>query len=741
GEYSVTVTDPNGCQATCRKQLSASPGPVCTISGPELTCVGSTVRWCGPQGAGYTYLWHGPEQDNSTDSCITISTAGTYTLTVTDAGGCHSTCEKSLANYNLPDCSIVGAGECCPNHPVKWCAPDVPGWTYLWHGPEQNNATTPCIIVSTPGEYTVTVTDADGCQATCRRQLEASPGPTCTISGPEATCAGGTVRWCGPQGAGYTYLWHGPEQDNSADSCITISTAGTYTLTVTDASGCEATCSKTLTTSDKPKCTITGKCAVPNTLCLDCPPCPGTVVTWCGPDVPGYTYLWSGPEQNGATTRCITIGTAGTYTLQVTDANGCQSRCSSTLSFAPAPECNLIAPDPLPECTSRGNTLTAVTTGSVSGYSWSLAGSGWVITAGWHSRTVTYTAGNNGSTGRFTLIVSNTSGCKDTCTVAFGCRERERNCTYTQGGWGAGCPCSQKNNPASTNPGCVRDHFFTSVFPHGVMIGGTPHWAKWTTAKAVENFLPNTKSPGVLTANLTNPTSTPAGVLAAQILSLRLNREFSCAGVFYQLGLASSITCYGDFVIPSSTACGTKFAGLTVDQFLTLADRVVAGNTSALTPYGASLSDLNRAATCLNEMFDGCDPYATCNMPPVSSNGEGSINEDSTTVAMGMASPVGQDMSGLPVAFGVSQIYPNPLKVGTTITYALPTNGRITIEVYDVRGSRVTTLVDQSEAAGYHSIYWDGTNAQGRTTPSGVYFCRARFADDSNVTRKMIKLQ
>lgn len=741
GTYTVRVTSEYLCWSECSRTLSSGGGLDCTIVGEEVICAGHTTTWCAPEGTDYSYLWSGPEQDGATTRCITIGMPGIYSVTVSDPAGCQATCYKALASYTLPGCTITGAGECCLGNPVTWCAPYVDGWTYLWNGPEQDGATTPCITISTPGDYSVTVTDENGCQAVCTRGLSAAPGPDCSIAGDSVICTGGTVDWCGPDVAGYTYLWHGPEQDGATTRCITIGAAGTYTLTVTDAEGCESTCEKMLATYDRPACLITGKCVDTYTLCEDCPPCPGTLLTWCGPEAEGYTYLWHGPEDDGATTRCITIGTAGTYSLTVTDAEGCESRCSARLHFADVPVCNLVEPDPLPECNSTGNHLSASVTGAVSGYAWYVSGTGWAITSGKYSSVVTYTAGNYGTTGRFTLVIKNSGGCKDTCAVEFTCTQGERNCTFTQGGWGSGCPCSQKDNPMSTQPGCVRDHFFTRVFPtvDGVKLGGSPYWAKWTTSRAVERYLPANGAVGVLNRNLANPTTTPMGKLGSQLLALRLNREYSCAGVFYYLGMASTTACYGDLVIPSSADCGTKFAGMTVDQFLALADVVVGGTPGALAPYGATLTDMHKTATCLNEMFDGCDPYASC---LVTGDEAGDLPEGETDPGMlGMASPTGEAQTGMPAAFDVSQIYPNPINPGATITYALPVEGRIVIEIYDVEGARVVTLVDETQPAGYHSVYWDGMSEQGRSTHSGVYFCRGRFGDGTDVSRKMIKLQ
>jgi hypothetical protein len=291
----------------------------------------------------------------------------------------------------------------------------------------------------------------------------------------------------------------------------------------------------------------------------------------------------------------------------------------------------------------------------------------------------------------------------------------------------------------STQPGCIRDHYFAEVYPtaDGVRLGGSPYWAKWTTPGAVENYLPARGAVGVLRANLTNPTTTPMGKLGSQLLALRLNRDYSCAGVFYDLGMASTETCYGDFVIPNTLKCGSWFAGMTVDEFLALANIVIGGTPNALIPYHATLTDMHQTATCLNEMYDECDPYSiTVSTGP----GVGGLAEDGTTL-MGAPSPATETSMAVPVAFDVSQINPNPISRGTTITYGLPTEGRIVIEIYDVQGAKVATLVDQTQSAGYHSVYWDGTNARGKSTGSGVYFCRGRFGDETDVSRKMIKLQ
>jgi hypothetical protein len=329
----------------------------------------------------------------------------------------------------------------------------------------------------------------------------------------------------------------------------------------------------------------------------------------------------------------------------------------------------------------------------------------------------------------------------DACENADTCCQRifelcdYGTCTYTQGGWGSGCPDSQQGDSMSTQPGCIRDHYFDIVFPEGVMIGDTTgvggFGAVWESAADVEAFLPAGGTPAALTADMVNPTITPAGILAGQVLALRLNREYSCAGVFDLLGLLLDVDCYGEFVIPGS--CG-MFAGLTVDEFLALADSAIGGHPGVLDAYGATFSDVNQTATCLNELYDECE------MPNDPTGGDGPVQVVVAPGPEGKNAPNNTDGDIiLPTELGVSG-HPNPLTGSTTISYALPVDGRVLVEVYDINGRKVAALVDARKPAGFHDILWNGRDASGNAAASGVYFCRVKLENEPMVMEKLIKL-
>jgi hypothetical protein len=132
-----------------------------------------------------TYLWTGPAgyAGSSAQSSGTLTIAGTYTLTITNADGCSATCTRELTVNDLPVCEITGNDVICSTETTTFTA--TGGTSYAWTGPggfTANTASTGPINVA--GTYTVTVTDANGCSSTCSRELTVNPcgEPLCTYT-------------------------------------------------------------------------------------------------------------------------------------------------------------------------------------------------------------------------------------------------------------------------------------------------------------------------------------------------------------------------------------------------------------------------------------------------------------------------------------------------------------------------------------------------------------------------------
>ncbi len=96
--------------------------------------------------------------------------------------------------------------------------------------------------------------------------------------------------------------------------------------------------------------------------------------------------------------------------------------------------------------------------------------------------------------------------------------------------------------------------------------------------------------------------------------------------------------------------------------------------------------------------------------------------------------------SVLPKAWTLGQNYPNPFNPSTIIPYQVPTAARVRLEVFNVLGQRVATLVDEERLAGVHTAVWDATDAAGRAVGAGVYFYRLRSAGQPTLTRRMVLL-
>ncbi|UCC79127.1 MAG: T9SS type A sorting domain-containing protein [Candidatus Zixiibacteriota bacterium] len=116
---------------------------------------------------------------------------------------------------------------------------------------------------------------------------------------------------------------------------------------------------------------------------------------------------------------------------------------------------------------------------------------------------------------------------------------------------------------------------------------------------------------------------------------------------------------------------------------------------------------------------------------------------DTAFVPSGAMNPTGiENGQGdpLPARFALAQNYPNPFNAGTIINYTVPLKSHIKIEVYDLLGRKVNTLIDKSQLAGEYQIRWDGRDSQGQALSTGIYFYRLR-ADNFAETRKMILMK
>ncbi|MDO7875654.1 FG-GAP-like repeat-containing protein [Hymenobacter sp. ASUV-10] len=377
GSYTVTATNAAGCSATSSATavtVNALPTSVAvTASGPTSICPGSSVTLTA-SGAS-TYLWN----NGATTASITVSTAGSYSVTGTNAAGCSATSAPTTVSVAAPPTVTIAAGgptTFCPGGSVVLTASGAT--SYVW----STGATTASITVNASGSYTVTGTNAAGCTATSAATtvtVDALPTATITAGGPTTFCVGGSVVLTAS--GGVSYLW----SNGATTPSITVSTAGSYTVTATSAAGCSATSAATPVVIEAlPTATIAAGGAT--TFCQG-----GSVVLTASG---GTSYLWS----NGATTASITVSTAGSYTVTTTNAAGCTATSAATTVTVDAlPTAGIAASGATTFC--QGGSVVLTASGGAS-YLWSTGATTASITVN--------------ASGAYTVTATNAAGCAAT---------------------------------------------------------------------------------------------------------------------------------------------------------------------------------------------------------------------------------------------------------------------------------------------------------------------------------------
>ncbi|MBL7787756.1 MAG: DUF11 domain-containing protein, partial [Chitinophagales bacterium] len=297
---------------------------ISSISGTDVSCNGGSDGTASVTASGnlspVTYLWSNGE----TTASISGLTAGTYSVTVTESATCtavtsYTVNEPTALSVVCSKTDVTTNGGSDGTASVNATGGTSP-YTYLWSSGE----TASSISGKTAGTYSVTVTDNNGCSDQCTTTIQ-EPGcnlSISSISGTDVSCNGGSDGTANVTASGnlspVTYLWSNGETTAS----ISGLTTGTYTVTVTENATCTAVTSYTVNE--------------PTTLSVVCSKTDVTTnggsdgtasVNATGGTSP-YTYLWS----SGETASSISGKTAGTYTVTVTDDNGCTAMCAQTIT-------------------------------------------------------------------------------------------------------------------------------------------------------------------------------------------------------------------------------------------------------------------------------------------------------------------------------------------------------------------------------------------------------------------------
>lgn len=383
------MTDANSCQSTSTVTITQPTQLTAAITTTNVSCNGGNNGSASATPSGgtgpYTYSWSTvPVQTTPTATGLL---AGTYNVTVTDFKGCTTVASANITQPTALSLSVSSSvnptcfGSTNGSITVTASGGTAP-YQYSIGGPNQLSSSFPSLGA---GAYVITVTDSHGCTATTNATLTQPTAISSTSVISNVTCNGlcnGQITLVPSGGtAPYTYLWSNGQTTNPATSLC----AGVYSVVITDNHGCNFTLSGMNVT--QPSALTVSPSSTPGTICigqsstLNSNPSGGTSP---------YTFLWT----SGATTQNTSVSpvTTTSYTVQVTDANGCTINGSTNVVVNPPLTVNASA-TPTNICAGGSTTLNAIANGGDGApysFVWSPGGAGQTISVN-PTNTTTYT--------------------------------------------------------------------------------------------------------------------------------------------------------------------------------------------------------------------------------------------------------------------------------------------------------------------------------------------------------------
>jgi gliding motility-associated-like protein len=388
---------------------------IATVSpaGTQTICHGSSTQF-DIQG-GMVYAWT-PATGLSCTNCPNPIASPTVTTTYTvviNEGTCVRTVSRQVRVSNTTVSGIVTQPLCnsSANGAINITATGgFAPYTYAWTGPNGFTANTEDLVNIGAGSYTVTVTDASGCQRVQGFNVGSPASLSLTLSpsilpfGQNIACHGASTGTLGLSISGgtgpYATAWTGPNGFTSFSQNLSGIGAGTYSVTVTDANGCSATSGFTMVQSNP---LVAGISASQNALCAGS--ATGTATASATGGMPPYSYAWnSSPAQSGETATGLA---QGSYTVTITDGYGCTATAQASIG-QPAPvTVSLSGTSHILNCQGQSQqhgSATANASGGTGPYSYS-----WNTSPTQSTATASFISG-----GTYTVTATDANGCTGT---------------------------------------------------------------------------------------------------------------------------------------------------------------------------------------------------------------------------------------------------------------------------------------------------------------------------------------
>ncbi|OWY20069.1 T9SS C-terminal target domain-containing protein [Sphingobacteriales bacterium UPWRP_1] len=394
GTYTALVTCGN-CTSNATFTVGQPPQLNIAVQAWQPSCsnIGSVVSACASVSGGtppYSVAWFtangAPAGTSATpNNCITGLAAGSYFAVVTDSHNCTAsatfTVQQAPASMsvqvNLNQTACTGAVTACAT-----VSGGVAPFTYSWFSTwattpvslPSNSLQTGCINLNASGNYTVVVTGANGCTASATFTVNAGNTLDVNVLLTQPAC-GGNVTACATATGGqapYTYAWftaNGTAIPPAATtgSCVNNLSSGIYTVVVTAANGCTA--SETFTVN----------AVAPISVVIQNANSAGLICASASGGTPPYQFAWYNPAgaaipYTGLVTSCLQTAnlTPGSYSVQVTDANGCVVSATITIGLPPVNTgpLTVVVNAANASCNQPNGSVQAVATGGTSPYSW-----------------------------------------------------------------------------------------------------------------------------------------------------------------------------------------------------------------------------------------------------------------------------------------------------------------------------------------------------------------------------------